>query len=768
LEKISDQKQIRLFFRPFILLTGLLLLGFLLLLLYALCADDPSLVWVLAGGALLLALTAALLCLTKRRVLPLLAGAPKQPAQSEPTGLEQQDFGAQLRRLEEDLLKAREDAEQSSRSKGDFLSRMSHEIRTPLNAIIGMTGIAKSSDSAEKKEYCLDKIADASKQLLSVINDILDMSKIEAEKFELFCEEFDLKKTLTDVGGAVGLLAKEKNQTFRIKSGENVPQFIVTDEPRLNQVMTNLLTNAVKFTPEGGRIELNVDNIKEADGMVVLRIEVSDNGIGISDEQKARLFRAFEQGDNGISRKYGGMGLGLVIFKRIVDLMGGKIWVESELGKGSNFIFTIEVRKGAREGCINANDDVNRTETNPSGLRILAVDDSPETREYFLHLMSSLNIHCDVAQDGIEALALIEKNRDDPYSLFFVDWQMPNMDGITLTKKIKEISGGKAIVVMISVAARSDIEAAAAMAGVNRFVPKSLFPSDIIKTINECLGVSLDGKAAYDFKNHILLLAEDVEVNREIIQTMLEKTGITLECAANGKEAVALFEKHPGRYSAILMDIQMPEMNGYEATKKIRAMDAATAKEIPIIAMTADVFREDIDACLAAGMNEHIGKPVDTEELLTKLAAHLKPKAAPAKPGSSYKPLTSDAGHEQLTADKYEKFLPAIDVPNGLSRVMNNKKLYFTLLKNFSGRQMADELIKSIKDADFGKTAQIARTMRGTAANLGLKTLEDIAASVEGQATLKMDAAPLITALDEAADLTARCIKSLLEGGENI
>ena len=528
--------------------------------------------------------------------------------------------------------KLKQELEHASRAKGDFLSRMSHEIRTPLNAIIGMNNIALGSDDFKKAHQCHKKIDSASKHLLGIINDILDMSKIEADKFELSLSKFNFEKALMNIINVTNFHAEEKHQNLVINLNKNVPSYIFGDELRLSQVITNLLSNAIKFTAKHGSILLNVEKTYEADSDVTLLISVVDNGIGISEEQINRLFTSFEQADGSISRKFGGTGLGLAISKRIVELMNGTIWVESEPDKGSKFAFTIKVKKCEE----NTQDDI------PDGLspkikkadvRILAVDDSEETLICFSNVMDSHELLYDVAASGDEALELIENCGDKPYNIFFIDWQMPEMDGIELTKRIKKITGNSSVVFMISVADRSVIEKEAVAAGVKKFIPKPLFPSSIIDAINESLvkyskksdttDYMTETNAIPDFSKHTILIAEDIEINKEIMLAVLEKTGISIDFADNGKAAVSAFIEKHDVYSLILMDIQMPEMGGYEATRLIRSLDISRAKDIPIIAMTANVFKEDVENCILAGMNNHIGKPVDSNDLFEKLRKYL-------------------------------------------------------------------------------------------------------------------------------------------------
>jgi PAS domain S-box-containing protein len=535
------------------------------------------------------------------------------------------------RQLERELIAAKEQAEQSNLAKSNFLSRMSHEMRTPMNAIIGMTAIARNSREPEKMEYCLSKITEASVHLLGVINDILDMSKIEAGKFELSYSDFDFEKMLLRVTNVMNFRIDEKKQNFTVRIDRDVPKNIIADEQRLAQVLTNLLSNACKFTPEEGTITLWVKKLSEREGLCALRLEVSDTGIGISREQQGRLFSLFEQADGSIARKYGGTGLGLAISKSIVELMGGEIWVESEPGTGSTFTFEITVQRGSSTEKRRLNAGTERKK-----IRLFAVDDSPEVLEYFRDFADSLEISCFTASGGEEALALIERiNREaaqeEGVTIVFADWRMPGMNGIELTQKIKEHFGADIVVIMISAAEWETIEDDARKAGVDGFLPKPLFPSQIVDCINSHLqNISAPAEADTSQDEHrdifsgcTILLAEDVEINREIVITLLEDTGAVIECAENGIEAVRMFEAAPEKYQAVLMDIHMPEMDGYEATRRIRTLPGEAARQVPIIAMTANVFREDIEKCLAAGMNDHLSKPIEIEEVLKKLKRYL-------------------------------------------------------------------------------------------------------------------------------------------------
>jgi hemerythrin-like metal-binding protein len=523
--------------------------------------------------------------------------------------------------MEKERSAALEQALQASMAKGNFLSNMSHEMRTPMNAIIGMTAIGLGAKDIQKKDYAFSKIDDASTHLLGVINDILDMSKIEANKLELSPVSFNFEKMLQKVVNIINFRVEERNQSFYVTIDKQIPRLLIGDDQRLSQVITNLLSNAVKFTPEGGTIRVNAQNMEDGEDYCRIRIEVADTGIGISKEQQERLFNSFEQAESNTTRKYGGTGLGLAISKRIVEMMNGKIWINSEVGKGSAFIFTALLKKDLSEHRQLLNPGVNW-----SNIRILAVDDDVEVLKCFAGIAERFGIKCDTAGSADEAISLIDKK--GTYDIYFIDWKMPGMDGLELSGKIKE-KGARSVITMISAIAFSDMEAEAKEAGVDKFLSKPIFPSDIADWINTCLGVPgadsiQERKGGDQFEENCILLVEDVEINQEIVLALLEPTGLAIDCAKNGIEAVRLYTENPGKYGMIFMDIQMPEMDGYEATRKIREAERAKDRRpIPIVAMTANVFREDIEKSLAAGMNDHVGKPLDFNEVITKLRKYL-------------------------------------------------------------------------------------------------------------------------------------------------
>jgi len=534
-----------------------------------------------------------------------------------------------LKEAEEKINKMRL-AEQASHAKSNFLSNMSHEMRTPMNAIIGMTQIAAKSGDVEKLQYCLSMIENSSTHLLGLINDILDMSKIEAGKFDLERVPIDIEKMLTKVSNLFIEKIEMKCIHFNIIIAPDMRMNFIGDELRLTQVVTNLTSNALKFTPEGGEIEIEAQEVEREDGYGVLRFTVKDTGIGMTEEQKARLFNVFEQADSSTSRKFGGTGLGLAISKSIVEKMGGRIWVETEAGKGSNFIFEVRLDRPKYQ-----NRAVFFRNVHPDEVKLLVVDGDSESRGYFKAVADSFGVNADEADSSEMALSLLKLavEAQKPYDIVFADHSPPSMDGLELASGMGgEIGKGTSLVIMTSFLKWNRIEKDAQHLGVSRFISKPLFPSAILNAINETIGANTQipdkkpaitaGSSRPDFSGVMLLFAEDVEINREIFISLLDDTGVDIDIAENGKVAVDKFKANPGRYDMIIMDVQMPVMDGLDATRAIRSLDAERAKSIPIVAMTANVFKEDVDKCIESGMNDHLAKPIDIEAVCKKIALY--------------------------------------------------------------------------------------------------------------------------------------------------
>ena len=517
-------------------------------------------------------------------------------------------------------------AERANTAKSDFLSRMSHEIRTPLNAIIGMTAIAAASvrDPA-RVEDCLSKITFSSKHLLMLINDVLDMSKIESSKMILQSEPFDIFELINGFVSTVYAQTKAKGIEFE-ETMENFGEdaVFIGDPLRLNQILLNLSSNAVKFTAPGGRIRLNVSRRRSGTTTDVLRFVLSDTGIGMTQEALDRIFKPFEQADASIAKRFGGTGLGMSITKNLVTLMGGQIQVESEAGAGTTCIVDLPFKKGTESS-------LPEPDFAQQGLCALIVDDERQVCEQTAVLLEKIKIEAEWRLSGAEGVERVKQahmsGRD--IDLCLVDWKMPDMDGVEVTRRIRREVGNDVPIVLISAYDVSEVEEEARAAGVNGFLPKPLYRSSVYAVIKAALenrgrlaDVPEQSSAGAPLEGMRLLVAEDNALNLEIAQTLLRMKGARVDSAADGKQALdAFLSSPPGYYDAILMDVQMPVMDGHEAARRIRTSTHPQAQEIPIIATTANAFSEDISAALSAGMNAHISKPLDVGQLCKTLSA---------------------------------------------------------------------------------------------------------------------------------------------------
>ena len=544
-------------------------------------------------------------------------------------------FSASLlcKRIEKELLIVRRtkelkaamlEAKSASLAKGSFLANMSHEIRTPMNAIIGMTQIAARTNEVEKLRYCLSMIENSSIHLLGIINDILDMSKIEAGKLELENTLINVKNVLVKVSNLIAEKVEDKNIKFDVILDEKVGRYYLGDELRLSQVITNLLSNAIKFTPEYGKIELTIDEIKKENDCSILRFTVKDNGIGMTQEQMAKLFNAFVQAESDTTRKFGGTGLGLAISKSIIDKMGGCIWVESEPGEGSSFIFDIKLEQAQ-----NKSERATPKNIPVKDLKLLIIDADEHEKDYLNLIIKSFGLTAEDAGSLEQACDLIKEaeSAQNPFDIIIMDYTVLDEYGIEYIKESCALTDKSGIVVMCSFLHWSKIEDSLRDVGIVRYMAKPLFPSTILDTINEITGGTIkssvieskNAEETPDFSDISLLLAEDVVINQEIFISLLESTKIDIETANNGLIALEKFRENPDKYDIIIMDVQMPEMDGIKATMAIRDLDIKKAKTIPIIAMTANVFKEDVDKCLEAGMNDHLAKPIELGNVIEKI-----------------------------------------------------------------------------------------------------------------------------------------------------
>lgn len=515
-------------------------------------------------------------------------------------------------------------AQNANNAKRDFLSRMSHEIRTPMNAIIGMTTIAAASiEDRSRVEDCIQKIGYASKHLMMLINDVLDMSRIESNRMRLNPEEFDLFQFINNFVSVVYSQAQEKGLEFTEKiSGFSVNTTYVGDSLRLNQILFNLLSNAIKFTPKGGKVSLEVINLPPRNKQNWIRFVVSDTGIGMDEDGLSKLYVPFEQADPSIASKYGGTGLGMSITLNLVLLMGGNINVKSKLGEGTTFTVELPFEKSDA-------DLSQESEVSLETLEVLIVDDEKDVCIHTAMLLEKMKIQAEWVLNGQEAInKLIKAQREKQnIDVCLIDWKMPDMDGIETTRRIREKIGNDTPIIIITAYDWTEIEEDARAAGVNAFIAKPLFESSLYNVlVNVTNGAFGMRKSNYtedgdSLKGKRLLLAEDNEINMEIAESLLKMNGAVVECVDNGKKALERFlETEEGYFDAILMDVQMPVMDGCEATRQIRASKKGDAATIPIIAVTANAFAEDISAVLASGMNVHISKPIDIKQLCNVLS----------------------------------------------------------------------------------------------------------------------------------------------------
>ena len=531
---------------------------------------------------------------------------------------------AELEEKNVQLAKAAELSLEASGAKSRFLEQMSHEIRTPMNAIIGLTAIAKTEtkNPVKIKEY-LTKIESSSRLLLGIINDILDMSAIERGKMKVDQASFNFKKQLSGIVSMFYQQAKQKQITFMVHMNGVTEETLIGDELRVNQILMNLLSNAIKFTPSGGRIDFTVTQTSRSQDKVYMRFEVKDTGCGMSEDMRKRLFSPFEQQDASTARKHGGSGLGLSITKSLVELMGGRIQADSKQGEGS--LFTVDLPFTSCEEKL-------QERSHFEDIRTLVVDDDEEACQYCGILLERLGIRYDYVTNGEAALEALGEAEDanDPYKLCLIDWQMPTMNGVEVVEQIRSIFGEDSILVIVSAYDLNEIEEEGRKAGASYFVAKPVFQSSLYNVLNR-IDQKLAGKEPeleenrFDFSGRHILVAEDVEINMEVAVRLLNMVGAQVSCAENGEKAFEIYKESPdGYFDCILLDINMPEMDGYETVKAIRESRKPDARTVPVYAMTANAFSEDVAAVMDAGMNGHIAKPIEIDILYETLAEVFK------------------------------------------------------------------------------------------------------------------------------------------------
>ena len=675
-----------------------------------------------------------------------------------------------------DLVAAREQAVDANRAKGSFLAMMSHEIRTPMNAIINMNGLALETDLPPKAHQYISVAYSSARNLLGILNDILDFSKIEAGKLALEEAPFSVRDVLEEVTETFRATVIQKHVELVTHAVPAVPDRLVGDALRFRQVLTNLVGNAFKFTHEG-EVVLRVEPMSTADDnqdRVNLRVTVRDTGIGIPKEQQGKLFQAFTQADSSTSRQYGGTGLGLAISRRLARLMAGDLTFESLPGAGSTFIFTARFAIDAQQPAA-----VRAVPATLTERPVLIVEDSLTSRELLETLLRSWSMPVVSVGSAEDGLALLEQHnredRPDPFGLVILDWLLPGMNGIDAAERIRTRAETRALpIIMISAYAGKEEEARCAEIGVNVFLRKPVTASSMFDAIAESQGVrvhsvrrQLDGLLEREFEGVQALLAEDNEANQMVAIELLGRLGIALDVARNGREAIAMAQAAPTKYGAILMDMQMPELDGLAATRALRADPRFTS--VPIIAMTANAMKVDLDACLAAGMNDHVTKPIDRRTLLATLRRWLParptdPPAADAIDVSQRLPAASASAANAAPLGESAPVLEGVDVSGTLRRLGIERASLERMLVRFADgqREILEALRAAVLAGDGAMAARHAHAIAGASGNLGADELRSAAKALEQAGRDgRTDLTGLLAVVEERAAVVFRSIETL-------
>ena len=644
---------------------------------------------------------------------------------------------------EQQLVVAKSVAEDASRAKSDFLANMSHEIRTPMNAVMGMSYLLAESGLGDQQRDYVKKIQASSQHLLGIINDILDFSKIEAGKLDIEHASFRFGEVMDNLANLAVVLSEERDIEVLFSIDSEIPDFLVGDSLRLGQVLINLMGNAIKFT-ERGEVVVDVRIVESFDEEVLMGFEVKDSGVGMSEKQLARLFTAFTQADTSTTRKFGGTGLGLSISRSLVEMMGGEISARSELGHGSVFTFTCRLGRSSQRRARRRDRDRLKS------LRALVVDDNPAAREVLQGNLENFGLATHAvatAEAGLEAMEQSGAAGDAPFDLVLMDWRMPGMDGVEGCRRIKALEGqaGAAAVVMVTAYGREEIMQRANEVGIDGYLLKPVTPSALLDTVFQVTGMEggdrEKGEEARASRTRLdgrrLLLAEDNPINQQVAREILIGAGAEVAVADNGAEALRLLKESPEGFDGVLMDVQMPEMDGYQATRAVRklGLEIEAFKALPIIAMTANAMAGDRERCLEAGMDDHVAKPVDVKVLLATVARW----TGGAVEGAAAVEEVADEGRAR--GGELPDQLPGIELTILLERLGGNTTLMSQLLAQFKvdNTNVVGIIRVALQEGDREMAKRLAHTLKGVGGNLAAEKVYSASLALE-QAVARGDA----------------------------